>query len=505
MPRRPTPAPAIADTEPSPVASSGSSAPDASLDAGFFIRLPIEQLHESALNPRRHFHEEKLRELAASIGEHGVLTPLLARPIMNGDGPAFELAAGHRRYRAAKLARLAELPVVVRVMNDRQLLEVLTIENLQREDVHPLEEAQGYADLIKHAGYDVARIAERVGKSVKYVYDRLKLLQLTPEVQEFFFRGEITAGHAILMARLSSDDQARAVKATGALFTFDNGREAPEQELGLEDRRKPMSVRELQTWIDEHVRFAVDAADVPDLFPETAAVVAPAVEKAEKVISITHNFHVDPGAKPEDGERTYTPTSWTRADGRHGSKECERSVLGVIVVGPGRGDAFRVCVDKKKCTVHWGREIKEAAKRAKQREEGGDAQPVGRDRHAEQRARDERIRQQREAARLAFDKVRPQVLEAIATRVKKMPAGPKGALGALLVKQASRQVRGGAAKYLTPGSSPIDLVRYLAFMQLADDAQEWNAHESFPKVAKAFGVDVRKFLKQPPTEKEVES
>jgi ParB/RepB/Spo0J family partition protein len=400
-------------------------------------RMSIELLKESPLNPRRHFDQAKLHELAASIRKSGILTPLLARP-WNGHEDVFELAAGHRRFRASKIAGRTELPVVVREMSDTEFLEVLTIENLQREDVHPLEEAQGFADLIKRAGYDVARIAERVGRSTHYVYDRLRLLQLTPEVQEVFFAGEITAGHAILLARLSSADQARALTTVGAVFTGERAVLTPEQEdaesrrelkdweeeLDLGDQRKPMSVRELQGWIDQHVRFDPTAADVVDLFPETHAVVAPAIEEEEKIVKITHEHYIQPEARDEK-ERTIGPRSWKRADGQLGSTTCERSVIGVVAVGPGRGEAFRVCIDKKKCGVHWGREMKESARRAKEREKSGGTERSAADREKFEQARlrqEEENRKQAEM-RAAFENAKPAIVEAIVAQLKKQRTG----------------------------------------------------------------------------------
>lgn len=485
------------------------SSPVAPSSPAVLLEIPIEQLHESKLN-RRHFHEASLIELAASIVEHGVLTPLLARPTANGDAPSFEIAAGHRRLRASRRAALVTLPVLVREMTDVQFLEVLTIENLQREDVHPLDEAQGYADLIKHAGYDVTRIAGRVGKSVKYVYDRLKLLQLTPEVQEIFFTGEITAGHAILLARLSTDDQARAVATLGAVFTHESAARTPEEEeaeerrelkeweeeLALGDRRKPMSVRELQSWIDKHVRFDEAAPDVADLFPETAAVLAPALEQEEKIVKITHEHYIQPEARSED-ERTIGPRSWERADGLLESKTCERSVIGVVAVGPGRGEAFRVCIDKKKCAVHWSREMKESAARAKEREKNGSSAPEpGASGRAAAQARADAERKAEEEKRAAFEKVRPAITEAILAQLKKQRTGAEGPLGKLLIQIARRNGTNAAApKGLVPGSNADHLVRYLAGVALIDQLRYYNAYETFPGLAKTIGVDVAKILK----------
>jgi ParB family chromosome partitioning protein len=170
--------------------------------------IPLDDIHESKHNPRRHVDVPALEQLAESIRKVGVIMPALVRPNANG----FELAAGHRRYRAAKLAGLERLPCLVREMTDQVLLEVLTIENLQRENVHPLDEAKGYEALMA-APYTmkVEVIAARVGKSEKYIYDRVKLLQLSQEAQELFWDGLIEAGHAILLARLTASQQAKVI------------------------------------------------------------------------------------------------------------------------------------------------------------------------------------------------------------------------------------------------------------------------------------------------------
>jgi ParB family chromosome partitioning protein len=152
-----------------------------------FRRIPIDQLHESALNPRRRFHEDKLRRARRldPDARRPDAAPRAAdverrRPGLRARGRASALPRGAPRgARRAARARAAD--------DGHEFLEILTIENLQREDVHPLEEAQGFADLIKHAGYDVARIADRVGKSHQVRVRPAALLQLTPELQEIFF------------------------------------------------------------------------------------------------------------------------------------------------------------------------------------------------------------------------------------------------------------------------------------------------------------------------------
>lgn len=160
---------------------------------------------ESRTNPRRHFDKDDLAELVESIRTHGILTPLLARPVR--DGERLEIVAGARRFRAAAVAGLEEIPVQVRDMTDKEALEAQVIENLQRADVHPLDEGLGYRALAEKLDLTVPEIAERVGKSASYVYQRLKLADLTPALQEAFLAGTITAGHAILLARLQPKAQ----------------------------------------------------------------------------------------------------------------------------------------------------------------------------------------------------------------------------------------------------------------------------------------------------------
>lgn|SRR5574341_1020599 len=460
-----------------------------------FRMLAVAELREAKLNPRQTYDQEKLAELTASIKAHGVRTPLLVRPL-KGKVPGFyEIGAGHRRYRAAKAAGLELVPAVVQEMTDPEFLELLTFENLQREDVHPLEEAEGYRQLLNSkGGYDVARIAERVGKSVKYVYDRMKLLSLTRAAQDEFRAGHITAGHAILLARLKPDDQERVMdQDEGGLWECErNIPWRPEDDKDEEDL-KPVSVRELQGWIDRNVRFD-DQAVEPVLFPETAQVLTEAREEAEKVVHITHEHHVLPEAK-QDGKRTYGPQSWKRADGRAGSKECQESVTGVIVVGAGRGEAFKVCIDKEHCATHWGKEQREKKARQVAATKGG---KTGEDRWAIQRRKDEERQKREQAEQARWKKAVPAILKAVAERVNKAPAGAASSLADILVKAVTPSYGGlpDAARHVPRGKTAEDLVRHAAFVLLCREAVAWDARSHFPKRAKAFGINAGNILDQ---------
>ena len=171
-----------------------------------FQYIAIDTIHESATNPRRTFDEGKLQELAESIRTNGLIQPVTVRP--NSDG--FEIVAGARRFRAAQLAELFSVPARIVDIDDAQTLEWQLVENSQRVDVHPYEEAQGFERLLAMPGYDVATLVDKSGKSASHVYARLSLLQLIPLIAEAFSAERITASHANLLARLPQESQAEA-------------------------------------------------------------------------------------------------------------------------------------------------------------------------------------------------------------------------------------------------------------------------------------------------------
>jgi ParB family chromosome partitioning protein len=173
-----------------------------------FADIPLRDISVSATNPRKQFKPDALEDLAASIRKHGILQPILIRPIAKG----FEIVAGERRYRASKIAGVEKVPCRIKDMSDAEALEVQVIENLQREDVHPLEEAQGYAELLKLPGYDVAAIADKIGRSLTYVRGRLSMLDGIPEVRAAFAAESITASHVRVICRLAPEKQAQALE-----------------------------------------------------------------------------------------------------------------------------------------------------------------------------------------------------------------------------------------------------------------------------------------------------
>ena len=166
-------------------------------------RVPVGAIVANRLNPRHEFDADQLEELTSSIREKGVMQPLLVRPA----GPnQFEIIAGERRWRAAQRAGLHEIPVLVREVDDKEALELAIIENVQRVDLNPLEEAQGYGQLIDQFSYTQQDLAQVIGKSRSHVANTLRLLRLPEDVRGMLARGELTAGHARTL--ITADDPA---------------------------------------------------------------------------------------------------------------------------------------------------------------------------------------------------------------------------------------------------------------------------------------------------------
>lgn len=158
-------------------------------------KVPIEFLTPNPKNPRRHFGDAELTDLAQSIREHGVVQPVVARPSPTQAG-RYEIIAGERRWRAAQRAGLSEIPVIIREVNDRTALELAIIENVQRTDLNAVEEALGYQQLIDEHGYTQADLGQVIGKSRSHVANTLRLLKLPDVIRDMLVDGALSAGHA---------------------------------------------------------------------------------------------------------------------------------------------------------------------------------------------------------------------------------------------------------------------------------------------------------------------
>lgn len=174
------------------------------------LSLPISQVETCSSQPRKRFDDESLQELADSISQHGIIQPLTVRKLSSG---YYQIIAGERRWRAARLAGLQEVPVIVIEADDREAAELAMIENLQREDLNPMEEAAGFQSLIESYHMTQEEAAQRVGKSRSAVTNALRLLGLTPSVRKLVEEGKLSAGHARALVPLSPSLQESAANA----------------------------------------------------------------------------------------------------------------------------------------------------------------------------------------------------------------------------------------------------------------------------------------------------
>ena len=230
-------------------------------DAGDFRMIPLANIIPSPTNPRRQFDAESIKSLAESIRQHGVLQPILVRQTgaTGGKDTVFEIVAGERRFRAAKLAERSEIPARVETLSDAEALQVQIIENLQREDVHPLDEAQGFKHLQEAARLELSDIAQRVACDVRYVTRRLALTNLIEEAQTDFRKELITLAHALEICRLSPEIQEAALATCYERTSVWNQKEQTYNYVP--DKERPARhVRHLQEWLMHNVHLNLHKA-----------------------------------------------------------------------------------------------------------------------------------------------------------------------------------------------------------------------------------------------------
>ena len=221
------------------------------------VKLKLNDIEPNRAQPRKSFDEEALEELANSISTHGVIQPLLVRPLADG---GYQLIAGERRWRASRMAGLTEVPVVIREMSDSEAMELALVENLQREDLNPIEEAQGLALLMETYGLTQEQAAKRVGKSRPAVANSMRLLSLPQEVLAMVERGELSAGHARTILALENAGQITAL-ANEIVKKNLSVRETERAVKALlkGDAKKEKRVKKRDTYYDE-VELAVSQA-----------------------------------------------------------------------------------------------------------------------------------------------------------------------------------------------------------------------------------------------------
>jgi ParB family chromosome partitioning protein len=352
--------------------------------------LPLSQLQESPFNPRKRFEQTSLEELAQSIRAQGVLAPLLVREL----GPErFEIVAGSRRFRASQIASLEQVPVRIVNLSDAEAQLAMAVENLQREDVHPLEEARAFANLLQQQ-YDLATIAAKVGRSERFVAERIRLNELISSIAEAFLENKITVGHALLIAKLPASQQPEAFAAAFRRMWTTQG-----------DVQTLVPVKELAAWIDTNILLDLavapfdrrDAALLPEagscdncpkrtgvntlLFPgdapdscldkqcyaaKTDRHIALALEQKPDLVQISSAWGSHAGG-PLGRNRYVEVTAAKNGNGaKPAQKRCSHLTKGIVVDGGSRGQVLTICAEPS-CTVHHtqAQESRQAAEKAR--------------------------------------------------------------------------------------------------------------------------------------------
>jgi len=205
--------------------------------------LPVDQIEANPEQPRTRFDDDRLEELAASLGRHGVIQPVVVRATPGG---GYRLIAGERRLRASRMAGLEMIPAIVRNVDESAGLELALVENLQREDLDPIDEAHGYEALMEVSGLTLAEVAERVGKNRSTVSNALRLLDLPLEIQEMISLGSLSAGHGRAILAAGAADAQRKL-ADRVIKRGLSVREAEALARGTTKRRKKSTPRRVQT------------------------------------------------------------------------------------------------------------------------------------------------------------------------------------------------------------------------------------------------------------------
>lgn len=451
------------------------------------IDIPLDRIIESEDNPRKHFDAAFVAQLAASLVEVGQITPALVRP--HPTKPQyFELVAGATRFRAAKQAERPTLRCVVEPMDDVRFLKALTFENLKRRDLRPLEEARGYALLMKRLdGYTPARIAHESGVSVDYVRDRLRLLQLVPDALALLDEdpSPLPLSHALELAKLTPAQQQEVLDTDSydeVLWHDEQSTFFPDTRDSKKKGRAVVTLNEFRSAIAEH--FPIDPASeqTAELFPELAEAFQATAATAAPFALISDSWSAPNVKKGE--QRILSNREWKRADGSKGAPKCKESILGIGVHGRVRGHQFAICIAKDTCTKHYKEEIEWAARQSKAQAQS--ARDAGKPEKEQPYQREARLRRE---AISAMRPALPKIMEALRAKVATANGKPSGPLAAILLHQRSTM------KPEAKKAFPDDLLRQMAYSELVTIQLSEYSLDRFRAAAKALGVELKALVK----------
>jgi len=271
--------------------------------------LGVDQIRPGKFQPRSVFDKESIRELAASIAVHGILQPLVVRPMPGFEHmDAYEIIAGERRWRAAQEAQLHEVPVIIGNFDDTAVLEIGLIENLQREDLNPLDEAEGYKRLAEEFGHTQEKIAETLGKSRSHVANMLRLLNLPEKIRMQVKQSKLTAGHARALAAMEPEsaeklaqliiEKGLSVRETEAFAAANSGRPPRGKKKGAGAARSGKDVDTLA--LEEEVGNAIGAKVSIDMKPDGAGSMTISFKTLDQLDEVLHRLSHNPG-RPQKG------------------------------------------------------------------------------------------------------------------------------------------------------------------------------------------------------------
>lgn len=453
------------------------------------ILLLDPRLLKGSANPRRKpVPTARVTEIADSMRKFHVLEPLIVRLVGNGsaagaDASRFQVVAGDTRQKAAIEAGLKEVPCIVRELNDLDMLELQLIENVQRNDMHPVDEGEAFKRLIDGKKYTAETLAKTIGKSVRWVYNRLEFTKLVPDVRQAFIDEQITATHAELMARLTAAQQKDAFK-DGLFhreFDFDHHGEDDKDKT----KRNAVSVRALTDWIAGNVRLPIESEVVQRELPAVADAIAEVAKQgpASRILQVTRETYVYSKDVKKMLDGVLLGDQWRAADST--KQRCEHIEKAVIVYGADQGKVLLVCTNKT-CAKHWPELVAQKAGRGSSATRGSSGETAIQKasrlkREAAWKKRQEAQEKAAIAARARFARLKPALQKATLAALSSLTTVSSAAFSAMLARERIKSCK------------PADLPKVMVQKVVGDVFRYAHGPYDMPQMtrwAKLLGVNV---------------